>query len=126
MANNPGDRDKGNYGGQSGAGSSQRDQSEGQRGQQSSQRSPESGKTDRTQQTSGAQNSGSQSGRTGSDINLRLTPEQQAQIRQATGKNLQSLSLSVEDLNQETGSRSDASGSSSSMGSSEDERDIEE
>lgn len=121
MANNPGDRDKGNYGSQSGAGSSQRDQTEDQRGQQRSQRSPESAKTDRTQQTSGTQ-----SGRTGSDINLRLTPEQQAQIRQATGKNLQSLSLSVEDLNQETGSRSDASGSSSSMQSSEDERDIEE
>jgi len=94
MPNNPNDRN------QSGSQKSGSQQNSNQRPQSSSEKTP-------------------QSSSSGGDINLRLTPEQQAQIRQATGKNLQSLSLSVEDLGQgvsqgSSSSRSEESGYSSS------------
>ena len=137
--NNSGDRNNsGNQGGQkSQTGSQQQDfGSPTSRDSSRDSSSRDSSSRDKSREVSAGSSSGSRnqssqqsSGSRGSDINLRLTPEQQAQIRQATGKNLQSLSLSVEDIGQESGSAEHSEESSSRSyqdETSEDERGMAE
>lgn len=125
MPNNPGNTNKDS--------GSQRDEKSNASGSQDNK--PQMGSN-----SNGSNSSGSNSGRSNSSgdrghqgmkqpqqpsggassqsLRLSLTPEQQQQIRKATGRDASSLELSVEDIEDSLGEESDSMGESSSSGES--------
>ena len=112
MPNNPGNsRDDSSQRNQPGAGS------------QDNMKGKNTGAQKQSQDSSkGAQGSsrGVSGGASSQNLRLQLTPEQQAQIRKATGRDASSLELSVEDIEDSLGESGSSDQSSSGQSSRDD------
>ena len=128
MPNNPGNsRDDSSQRNQAGAGS--QDNMKGKntgasQGQTSGQSNASQSSSQKQSQDSskGAQGSsrGVSGGASSQNLRLQLTPEQQAQIRKATGRDASSLELSVEDIEDSLGESGSSDQSSSGQSSRDD------